>query len=205
MSSATDYQQVPSAQTPVVRERDIETAFLEKLRELKYTNRPDIRDRASLEANFRQKFEALNRVRLTDAEFARLLHDLVSPDVFKTSVRLREKNDFIRDDGTPLSYTLVNIRDWCKNDFEVVHQLRINTDYSHHRYDVHLLINGVPVVQVELKTLRVSPSGCGRVGMIFLTRSSAVASRRECATSKKLTNRRSMPGPAMIMSAKALF
>jgi type I restriction enzyme R subunit len=52
---------------------------------------------------------------------------------------------------------LVNLKDWCKNDYEAVHQLRINTDYSHHRYDVILLINGVPVAQVELKTLGVSP------------------------------------------------
>ena len=58
---------------------------------------------------------------------------------------------FTRDDGTPLNYTLVNIRDWCKNDFEVVNQLRINTDNSYRRYDVVLLINGVPVVQIELK------------------------------------------------------
>jgi type I restriction enzyme R subunit len=56
-----------------------------------------------------------------------------------------------------LYYTLVNIKDWCKNSFEVVNQLRINTDYSHHRYDVILLINGVPVVQIELKTLAISP------------------------------------------------
>ena len=157
MPAAPSYSQVPAPATAVVREQDIENEFLEKLRNLKYTLRPDIRDRAALERNFRQKFEALNRVKLTDAEFARLLDDLVSPDVFKNSVRLREKNDFIRDDGTPLTYTLVNIKDWCKNDFEVVHQLRINTDYSHHRYDVILLINGVPVVQVELKTLGVSP------------------------------------------------
>jgi len=157
MSSDTSYLNVPVAPAPRVNEQDIETDFIAKLRDLKYTYRPDIRDRAALERNFRQKFEALNRVQLTDAEFARLLDDLVSPDVFKNSVRLREKNDFIRDDGTPLTYTLVNIKDWCKNDFEVVHQLRINTDYSHHRYDVILLINGVPVVQVELKTLGVSP------------------------------------------------
>jgi len=51
----------------------------------------------------------------------------------------------------------VNIRDWCKNTFEVVNQLRINTNNSHHRYDVLLLINGVPCVQVELKTLGISP------------------------------------------------
>jgi len=66
-------------------------------------------------------------------------------------------NSFERDDGTPLNYMLVNIRDWCKNDYEVVNQLRINTHSSHHRYDVILLINGVPVVQIELKSLAVSP------------------------------------------------
>ena len=41
---------------------------------------------------------------------------------------LREKGTFTREDGTPLEYTLVNIRDWCKNEFEVINQLRINTD-----------------------------------------------------------------------------
>lgn len=51
----------------------------------------------------------------------------------------------------------MNIRDWCKNDFEVINQLFINTDNSHHRYDVILLINGLPVVQIELKTLQISP------------------------------------------------
>jgi len=138
-------------------ENRIEQALLEKLAELKYTCRPDIRDRAALEKNFRQHFEALNRVHLTDAEFARLLESIVTPDVFAAAKHLRERNSFERDDGTPLYYTLVNIKDWCKNNFEVVNQLRISTDYSHHRYDVILLINGVPVVQIELKTLAISP------------------------------------------------
>ena len=48
------------------------------------------------------------------------------------------------------------IRDRCKNEFEVINQLRINTDNSHHRYDVILLINGLPLVQIELKGLKVS-------------------------------------------------
>jgi len=156
-TSSNSVYPLPVSEPLVLKEQDIEDAFIEKLRSLKYTCRADIRDRAALERNFRQKFEALNRVRLTDGEFQRLLDELITPDVFTASRVLREKSDFTRDDGTPLSYTLVNIRDWCKNDFEVVHQLRINTDYSHHRYDVILLINGVPVVQVELKTLGVSP------------------------------------------------
>ena len=138
-------------------ENQIELDLISKLEDLKYTYRPDIRDRAALEKNFRQHFEALNRVHLTDAEFARLLESVVTPDVFSAAKHLRERNSFERDDGTPLYYTLVNIKDWCKNNFEVVNQLRISTDYSHHRYDVILLINGVPVVQIELKTLAISP------------------------------------------------
>ncbi|PUE30009.1 DEAD/DEAH box helicase [Limnohabitans sp. JirII-29] len=140
-----------------VREEHIEDGFIGKLQSLKYEYRRDIRDRAALERNFREKFEALNRVNLSDGEFARLLEDIVTPDVFTAARTLRERNAFTRDDGTPLNYTLVNIKDWCKNTFEVVNQLRINTDYSHHRYDVLILINGVPCVQVELKTLTVNP------------------------------------------------
>lgn len=138
-------------------ENQIELELIGKLSDLKYSYRPDIRDRAALEANFREKFETLNRVRLTDSEFQRLIDGIITPDVYSAAQTLRNINSFERDDGTPLNYTLVNIRDWCKNDFEVINQLRINTDNSHHRYDVMLLINGVPVVQVELKTLAVSP------------------------------------------------
>ncbi len=140
-----------------VREETIEYGFIGTLQGLKYQYRRDVTDRASLERNFREKFEALNRVRLTDTEFARLLDEIVTDDVFTAAKRLREINAFTRDDGTPLNYSLVNLKDWCKNHFEVVRQLRINTDNSHHRYDVLLLINGVPCVQIELKTLGVSP------------------------------------------------
>ena len=141
----------------MTKEIEIEQNLIAKLRSLKYSHRPDIRDRATLEQNFRDKFEALNHVALTDAEFARLRDEIVTPDVFIASKTLRQRNTFVREDGTPLQYTLVNIKDWCKNDYEVINQLRINTANSHHRYDVILLINGVPVVQIELKTLQVSP------------------------------------------------
>ena len=138
-------------------ERDLEASLIEKLQDLKYAYRPDIRDRATLEANFRQKFDALNHVTLTDGEFQRLLDEIVTPDVYEAAGSLRNREAFTRDDGTPLNYTLVNIKDWCKNTFEVINQLRISTDYSHHRFDVILLINGVPFVQIELKTLGISP------------------------------------------------
>jgi type I restriction enzyme R subunit len=140
-----------------MNEQKIEQSFIDKLVELKYSYRPDITDRASLEHNFREKFQALNGVNLTDGEFERLLDGMISPDVFAAARTLRERNSFTRDDGTPLNYTLVNIKDWCKNTFEVINQLRTNSANSYHRYDVVILINGVPVVQVELKTLGINP------------------------------------------------
>lgn len=156
-SSKPNYDPPPGVPTPVIKEEHIEYGFIGKLQNLKYEYRDDIRDRAALEKNFREKFQTLNRVNLTESEFARLLDEIVTADVYTAAKTLRGINAFTRDDGTPLNYTLVNIKDWCKNHFEFVRQLRINTDNSHHRYDVLILINGVPCVQIELKTLGVNP------------------------------------------------
>ena len=93
-------------------EKHIESAFIEKLEDLKYTYRDDIRDKASLEANFKQHFEKLHRVKLSDSEFARLRDSIITADVFTAAKTLREINTFKRDDDTPLQYTLVNIKDW---------------------------------------------------------------------------------------------
>ena len=139
------------------KENHIELNLIEQLKGLKYIYRPDIVDRKTLEQNFKTKFESLNRVRLSDNEFLRLREEIIQPDVYKASKLLRERQYFQREDGTPLHYTLVNIKDWCKNDFEVISQLRINTENSHQRYDIILLINGLPVVQIELKKFDKSP------------------------------------------------
>ena len=141
----------------MTKENHIEQSLINKLTDLKFINRPDIKERFSLEKNFREKFEALNRVNLSNSEFARLRDEIITQDVFAASKTLREKNYFQREDGTPLHYTLVNIKDWCKNDFEVINQLRINTENSNPRYDVIILINGLPIVQVELKGISISP------------------------------------------------
>jgi type I restriction enzyme R subunit len=90
-----------------VSEPEIEYGFISKFTDLKYTYRSDIRNRKALEENFRQKFEALNRVSLTDAEFFRLRDEIINPDVFGASKILRQRNTFMREDDTPLHYTLL--------------------------------------------------------------------------------------------------
>ena len=139
------------------KESQIEQHFIRHLEGLGYKYCKDIKNRASLEANFRNKFEALNNVRLTDGEFERLMENIVSSDVYKASKTLRDKVEVVHDDGTTRFYPLVNLQNWCKNDYEVINQLRINTHSSYHRYDVIILINGLPLVQVELKAHGVSP------------------------------------------------
>jgi len=141
----------------MTKENQIEGNLIRQLIELKYVYRSDIVDRKTLEQNFRKKFESLNKVSLTENEFLRLREDIIEPDVFKASKLLRERQYFQREDGTSLHYTLVNNKDWCKNDFEVISQLRINTENSHQRYDIILLINGLPVVQIELKNISITP------------------------------------------------
>ena len=92
----------PPGKPGSVKEEQIEYGFIGKLQGLKYEYRDDIRDRASLERNFREKFEALNRAKLSDDEFARLLDEIVTPDVFTAGKTLRTINSFTRADGTPL-------------------------------------------------------------------------------------------------------
>ena len=93
------------------KENLIEESLIRQLTDLKYIYRPDIVDRKTLEQNFKIKFEALNRVHLTPTEFLRIREEIINPDVFTASKLLRERQYFQREDGTPLHYTLVNIKD----------------------------------------------------------------------------------------------
>jgi type I restriction enzyme R subunit len=95
-------------------ENNIENDFIRKLEELGYQYRPDIKDNTTLNQNFREKFEALNYVKLTDNEFKRILEQIIKPDVFKTSKTLREINTFEREDGTPLLVWLETMKSCIK-------------------------------------------------------------------------------------------
>lgn len=64
-------------------EQQIESEFIKKLIDLKYVYREDIRDKFSLEENFRKHFERLNRVKLSDSEFIRLRDSIINSDVLR--------------------------------------------------------------------------------------------------------------------------
>lgn len=109
-----------------------------------------IPDEAAMIANLRQQLELHNDVQLSDAEFERVLNHLDKGNVFDRAQTLRDKFALPRDDGTHKNIEFLNTTDWCKNQFQVTNQVTQEGTYKN-RYDVTILINGLPLVQIELK------------------------------------------------------
>lgn len=108
-----------------------------------------------LEKNFREQVNEHNKLELndkplSDKEFERLMVKISGKGVFQSAKELRQKQDIQRDDGSIVYIELFNTREWCKNIFQVTHQTTVEGKYTN-RYDVTILINGLPLVQIELK------------------------------------------------------
>lgn len=135
-------------------EAELEKKLIQQLEELGY-QRVSIPDEDALIQNFRTQLNAHNqRVLgdnpLTDKEFQRVRAFIEGKSVFQSAQILRDKFVIEREDGTKLHLELFNTRHWCKNQFQVTSQVTMVGKYEN-RYDVTLLINGLPLVQIELK------------------------------------------------------
>lgn len=84
------------------------------------------------------------------AEFDKVLNILSKGSVFEKSKTLRAKQHIVRDNGQDLYFEFFNMEHWCQNQYQVTHQVTVDGSYKN-RYDVTLLINGMPLVQIELK------------------------------------------------------
>jgi len=78
------------------------------------------------------------------------LNILNKGSVFEKAKTLREKQHIIRDNSDNLYFEFINTDHWCQNQYQVTHQVAMEGKYKN-RYDVTLLINGLPLVQIELK------------------------------------------------------
>jgi len=109
-----------------------------------------IRDETELLANLKKQLEKHNKTTLDDVEFARILNHLNKGNVFEKAKILRDKYALVREDGTTKYIEFIDSEHWCQNLFQVTHQVTIEGSYKN-RYDVTILINGIPLVQIELK------------------------------------------------------
>ena len=109
-----------------------------------------IPDEKALLANLKTQLEKHNDITFTTKEFERVLNILSKGSVFEKSKTLRQKQHIIRDNGDNLYFEFLNTEHWCRNQYQVTSQVTMEGRYKN-RYDVTLLINGLPLVQIELK------------------------------------------------------
>ncbi|MBA6340467.1 type I restriction endonuclease subunit R [Colwellia sp. MB02u-10] len=131
-------------------EQVLEDNLVTQLVTLGYQVAP-ITDEKSLLANLKQQLEKLNglKVKLSDNEFKQVLNALSKGSVFEKAKTLRDRLQVNRDDGSAL-YIQFLADDWHKNQFQVTQQVTVEGRYQN-RYDVTILVNGLPLVQIELK------------------------------------------------------
>lgn len=132
----------------------LENDVIKQLEDLGY-ERVKIHDTEHLKENFRQILNERNADKLkgkplSDTEFKRLMIDIADKSVFDSATILRDKYVLTRDDDTKAYLDFINQEKWCKNTFQVTNQVTVEDKYKG-RYDVTILINGLPLVQIELK------------------------------------------------------
>ena len=109
-----------------------------------------IRNEEDLTRNLKTQMEKHNGITLSEQEFEAILMTLSGGKIFDKAKRLRAKLSYHRDDGEIGYLELVDQINWCKNEFQVARQIEMAGSYRN-RYDVTLLINGLPLAQIELK------------------------------------------------------
>jgi type I restriction enzyme R subunit len=133
----------------VQSEQALENQLIAQLESLEY-ERVAVNNEPALLTNLKSQLEKHNKTTFSGTEFKRITNHLQKGTVFEKAKTLRDKFVLSRDDGTSRWIEFLDTKDWCQNLFQVTNQVTIEGSYKN-RFDVTLLINGLPLVQIELK------------------------------------------------------
>ena len=141
----------------VQSENALEQGLIRTLQENSYEY-VEIKEEENLRSNFklqlekhnRKALEELGRTSFTEAEFDKIMLHLEGGTRFEKSKKLRDLKDFELEDGQIIWVSFLNTKKWCQNEFQVANQITVE-GRKKCRYDVTILINGLPLVQIELK------------------------------------------------------
>ena len=130
-------------------EQQLENTLINQLQHLGFVP-VSIPDMDSFILNLKSQLEKFNNTIFSNEEFLKILNHLNKGDRFQKAKTLRDRFILHKEDGTTKFIQFFNTEKWCKNEYQVSHQITQEGKYEN-RYDVTLLINGLPLVQVELK------------------------------------------------------
>lgn len=110
-----------------------------------------IKDETDLLVNLKKQLEKHNNKVFSDIDFKQILNHLSkSNNIFEKALLLRDKFAFKNDNNELVYVEFINMDFWCQNQYQVTNQITVEGTYKN-RYDVTILINGIPLVQIELK------------------------------------------------------
>ena len=138
-------------------EAALEAGLIATLQQMDYEY-VQIAEEDNLQANFKRQLEKHNHKRLsehgrtefTDEEFEKILIYLEGGTRFEKAKKLRDLDPLDTSDGKRIWVEFLNRQQWCQNEFQVSNQITVE-GRKKCRYDVTILINGLPLVQIELK------------------------------------------------------
>ena len=142
---------------PVQSEAALENGLIDTLQKMNYEY-VHIEEENNLSANFKRqlekhnkkKLEELGRTQFTESEFEKILIYLEGGTRFEKAKKLRDLFPLELESGERLWVEFLNRTHWCQNEFQVSNQITVE-GRKKCRYDVTILINGLPLVQIELK------------------------------------------------------
>lgn len=130
-------------------EQILENNLVAQLEKLGY-KKVVIKEEKDLLANLKSQLEIHNKTTLSDSDFKQILNFINKGNVFERAKILRDRVPYTNDKGEHKTVELINQIHWCQNEFQVTQQVTMEGKYKN-RYDVTILINGLPLVQIELK------------------------------------------------------
>ncbi len=130
-------------------EQILENNLVAQLQKLGY-KKVVIKDEKDLLENFKSQLEIHNNVSLSENDFKQILNYINKGNIFERAKILRDRVPYTNDKGEHKTVELIDQIAWCKNQYQVTQQVTMEGAYKN-RYDVTILINGLPLVQIELK------------------------------------------------------
>lgn len=133
----------------MISEKELEENLLKQLSDQGYEI-VDVKDEESLLENFRKQLEKFNNIKFSNEEFTKILTHLAGGSIFEKSKKLRDKFELPKENGKIEYIKFIDKENVENNIFQVTNQITIKGLYEN-RYDVTILVNGLPLVQIELK------------------------------------------------------
>ena len=154
----TKYQPEKKRSDAYQSEEALEKEFIRSLSEQGYEYAP-IHTEEELIANLREKLQELNDYQFTDTEWDRFFNDCIAnknDGVVEKTCKIQEDNVQVlkRDDNMTKNITIIDRKNIHNNKLQVINQYKVSVDQGakhDNRYDVTVLVNGLPLVHVELK------------------------------------------------------